>query len=147
MEKITKEEKAMFHIVPVEYQEEINGKMNYLEWFRGKIIAYKKNTSHVLKFEPRGNWIIEEDWPPSLNSLHRKTLTKTVKHENKKALVWSNSLSFNSLYWFYLGWFERTPHRKRVLQIKTERCDLIFTNFSIFVLSLINNYSSSPNGL
>ena len=74
------------------------------------------------------------------------------KHNKKHCFcnnvsLFSQALSFNSLYWFYLGWFERTPHRKRALQIKTERCDLIFTNFSIFVLSLIKNYYSSPNGL
>ena len=74
------------------------------------------------------------------------------KHNKKHCFrnnvsLFSQALSFNSLYWFYLGWFERTPHRKRALQIKTERCDLIFTNFSIFVLSLMKNYYSSPNGL
>lgn len=54
--------------IEVEYQEENNGKMINIGWFRGTIIAYNKTTGYLVKFEPLENGIEEEDWIPTINS-------------------------------------------------------------------------------
>lgn len=52
----------------MEYQEENNGKMINIGWFRETIIAYNKTTGYLVKFEPLLNGIEEEDWIPTINS-------------------------------------------------------------------------------
>lgn len=54
--------------IEVEYQEENNGKMINIGWFRETIIAYNKTTGYLVKFEPLLNGIEEEDWIPTINS-------------------------------------------------------------------------------
>ena len=60
--KIPKGEKAINHLVEIEYLEEDNT----TKWYRGKIIMYSRSKGYLIAFDGYGP--DDNDWQKNLNS-------------------------------------------------------------------------------